>query len=142
MTYQITLEEKPSAEDLAIIRNGIEEFVDGLFPGKSFTHVTFFLRDDAGTIVGGVHGNYGSFGWLYVDALWVSEELRGQGYGTRLITMIEAEAVRHGCTNVYLNTFTFEAPAFYEKLGYTVFAELEDFPPGHSRLFLRKTLQV
>jgi len=100
------------------------------------------MRDEDGTIVGGVHGNYGSFGWLYVDALWVSEELRGQGHGTRLIAMIEAEAARHGCTNVYLNTFTFEAPAFYEKLGYTIFAELEDFPPGHSRLFLRKTLEV
>lgn len=77
MTYHITLEEKASAEDLAIIRKGIEEFVDGLFPGKRFTNVTFFLRDAAGTIIGGVHGNYGSFGWLYVDALWVSEELRG-----------------------------------------------------------------
>ena len=55
--------------------------------------------------------------------------------------MIEAEAARHGSINVYLNTFTFEAPEFYKKLGYTVFAELKDFPPGHSRLFLRKTLE-
>lgn len=102
--------------------------------------VTLFIRDEAGTIVGGVAGNYGSFGWLYVDALWVSEELRASGYGTKLMEMIEAEAARHGCTNVYLNTFSFEAPAFYEKLGYTVFAELKDFPPGHSRLFLRKAL--
>lgn len=140
MTYQITLEAKASGEDLAIIRNGIEDFVDGLFPGKRFTNATFFLRDDAGVIVGGVHGNYGSFGWLYVDALWVSEEVRGKGYGTKLMEMIEGEGVRHGCTNVYLNTFSFEAPAFYEKLGYAVFAQLEDFPPGHSRLFLRKAL--
>jgi GNAT superfamily N-acetyltransferase len=140
MTYQITLEEKASAEDIAIIRNGIDRRVGELFPGKSVGTITFFVRDESGTVLGGVTGNYGSFGWLYVDALWVSENLRGQGYGTKLMGMIEGEAARHGCTNVYLNTFTFEAPAFYEKLGYTVFAELEDFPPGHSRLFLRKAI--
>ena len=53
---------------------------------------------------------------------------------------IEGEGARHGSTNVYLNTFSFEAPEFYKKLGYTVFAELEDFPPGHKRMFLRKQL--
>ena len=140
MAYQITLEENPSAEDRAVIGNGLAQFGDALFAGTSVTDVAVFVRDDAGAIVGGVLGNYGSFGWLYVDALWVGEELRGQSYGTRLLKMIEAEAARHGCRNVYLNTFSFQAPAFYEKLGYTVFAELEDFPPGHSRLFLRKRL--
>ena len=81
MTHQITLEEKASAEDRAIIGKGIARFGNGLFPGTSITDVTFFVRDEAGAIVGGVAGNYGSFGWLYVDALWVSEELRGHGYG-------------------------------------------------------------
>ena len=140
MKYQITLEEKAAAEDIAVLGDGLDRFVSDLFPGKRYTSVAFFLRDDAGKIVGGVHGNYGSFGWLYVSALWVSEELRCKGYGTRLLAKIEAEAARHGCTKVFLQTFSFEAPAFYKKLGYTVFAELEDFPPGHSRLFLRKRL--
>jgi GNAT superfamily N-acetyltransferase len=140
MTYQITLEEKASAEDRRILGDGINQFVDGLFPGKRFTDVTFFLRDETGAIVGGVAGNYGSFGWLYVDQLWVSAPLRGMAYGSKLLAMIEAEARKNDCSNVYLNTFSFEAPAFYAKLGYTVFAELNDFPPGHSRIFLRKSL--
>ena len=140
MAFQITLEEKASDEDLRVLGDGIDLYVAGLFSGKQFNNIAFFLRDDAGKIVGGVSGNYGSFGWLYIDALWVSEHLRGQGYGTKLMEMIEAEAARHGSKNVYLNTFSFEAPEFYKKLGYRVFAELEDFPPGHSRLFLRKRI--
>lgn len=141
MTYRIALEETASAEDISRIGEGIDRYVGEMFPGKSVGTITFFVRDEAGEIVGGVSGNYGSFGWLYIDALWVSEHLRDCGYGTKLMEMIEAEGVRNGCGNVYLNTFSFEAPEFYKKLGYTVFAELEDFPPGHSRLFLRKALK-
>ena len=140
MACEITLEQNVSAEDRAILGGGIEQHIESLFPGKNVTDVTLFLRDDAGSIVGGVAGNYGSFGWLYVDALWVSEEIRGQDHGTKLLEKIEAEAAKHGCTNVFLSTFSFQAPEFYKKLGYTVFAELDDFPPGHSRLFLRKVL--
>lgn len=140
MTYQITQEENPNADDLQVLSDGLNKFVRALFPDNSVGTSAFFLRDPTGTLVGGVAGNYGSFGWMYVDSLWVSEELRGQGYGTSLMEAIEAEAVRHGCANIYVNTFSFEAPVFYERLGYSVFAELEDFPVGHSRLFLRKAL--
>lgn len=140
MAYHITLEEKASEEDRAVLGKGIDGHDRGLFPDKKITDVTFFLRDDAGAIVGGVAGNYGSFGWLWVDALWVRDDLRGHGYGQRLMEMIEAEAAANGTTNAFLNTMSFQAPEFYEKLGYTVFAKLEDFPPGHSRQFLRKKL--
>jgi ribosomal protein S18 acetylase RimI-like enzyme len=56
--------------------------------------------------------------------------------------MREAEAVarENGCTGIWLDTFSFQAPGFYEKLGYTVFGTLADYPPGHSRFFLHKTL--
>ncbi len=33
-----------------------------------------------------------------------------------------------------------QAPGFYERLGYTIFGTLEDYPPGHSRFFFRKTV--
>ncbi|MEJ7849231.1 MAG: GNAT family N-acetyltransferase [Pyrinomonadaceae bacterium] len=140
MNYEITLEENPSDDELNILRNGLAEYAFGLFGETSVADVTFFLRDESGVIVGGVHGNYGSFGWMYVDTLWVSERLRGKDYGTRLINLIEDAALKKGCTQAYLNTFSFQAPEFYKKLGYTVFAELEDFPAGHSRVFMRKRL--
>jgi GNAT superfamily N-acetyltransferase len=140
MNYEITTEENPSIQDLAVVDEGLEEHTEELFPHKSRTFVAFFLRDEHGQVLGGVNGNFGSFGWLYVNALWVADELRGSGYGRQLMERIEAEAARHGCKNAFLNTMSFQAPEFYRKIGYTVFGELEDFPAGHSRIFLRKTL--
>ena len=140
MTYTITFEEKPADEDLQILAQGIDQYTQLKFGDRINKQLTFFLRSQEGVIVGGVHGNYGSFGWLYISALWVSEQVRGMGYGTRLMNYIEQEAIKNGCINAYLDTFSFQAPEFYKRLGYRVFGELEDFPAGHSRLFLRKTL--
>ncbi|MEH2166604.1 MAG: hypothetical protein V7K41_08010 [Nostoc sp.] len=53
----------------------------------------------------------------------------------------EQEAVNRGCLNVYVFTYSFQAPEFYQHLGYEVFGELADFPPGHRRYFLKKNLQ-
>ena len=52
----------------------------------------------------------------------------------------EREAIRRGCRTIWLDTFTFQARGFYERLGYSVFGTLEDYPPGHSRFFLKKSL--
>ena len=140
MKYEITFEEKPSREDVKILDNGIRQHANAIFGSHSFTDAAFFLRDETGTIVGGVSGNYNSFGWLYIDALWVSEKLRGLGYGSQLMDVIEREALRHGCTKAYLNTMSYQAPEFYKKRGYFVFAELEDFSETQSRIFLRRML--
>jgi GNAT superfamily N-acetyltransferase len=89
--------------------------------------------------VGGVLGEV-YWGWFYLDLLWVKEELRGRGYGHRLLEIAEDEARKRGAKHVYLDTFSFQAPDFYERHGYQVFGELEDFPTGHQRYFLRKDL--
>jgi N-acetylglutamate synthase-like GNAT family acetyltransferase len=78
--------------------------------------------------------------WLFIDLLWVKEELRGQGYGHELLTKVETEARNRGARNAYLDTFSFQAPEFYAKHGYHQFGELQDFPKGHQRLFLTKLL--
>jgi hypothetical protein len=54
--------------------------------------------------------------------------------------MAEQEARKNGAKNVYLDTFSFQALDFYQEHGYRVFGELEDFPPGHQRYYLRKEL--
>ena len=141
MKYEITFEKNASAADLQVLSDGLDAHTDKLFTDKSRTEIAFFVRDESGDIVGGVNGNYGTFGWLYVNALWVHEDQRGRGYGSKLMEKIEAEAVKHGCKNSFLNTMSFQAPEFYKKLGYRVFGELEDFPGEHSRIFLRKKLE-
>lgn len=140
MTYSIIFDENPSDEKLRLLGDGIDRFTQSKFGDRISKHAAFFLCDAAGEIVGGVYGKYGSFGWLYISALWVSETVREGGYGTRLMNAIEQEALKNGCVNAYLDTFSFQAPEFYKKLGYTIFGELEDFPAGHSRIFMRKRL--
>jgi len=72
--------------------------------------------------------------------MWVKEELRGRGYGYRLLTIAEDEARHRGAKNAYLDTFSFQAPGFYKQHGNRVFGELQDFPPGHQRYFMKKEL--
>ena len=78
-------------------------------------------------------------GWLFIRYLWVSEALRGKGIGRKLMADAEARALERGCHSAWVDTFSFQAPGFYPKLGYTVFGEL-DYPPGHKRIFLQKRL--
>ena len=78
--------------------------------------------------------------WFYIDLLFVKEELRGRGYGHRLLEMAEAEARQRGATDVFLDTFSFQALEFYEQHGYRVFGELNDFPPGHTRYYFTRRL--
>lgn len=102
--------------------------------------VATFLREDDGTIRGGVLGAVWA-GWLHVGILWVDEPLRGHGWGRRLLAAVEEDARRRGVGGVHLDTFSFQAgPAFYRHLGYSVFGELADHPPGHTHYFLAKRL--
>jgi GNAT superfamily N-acetyltransferase len=78
-------------------------------------------------------------GWLFVESLWVDDALRGRGIGRALMASAEDHAISQGCHDAWLDTY--QARGFYEALGYVTFAELEDYPHGQSRYFLRKALQ-
>jgi GNAT superfamily N-acetyltransferase len=101
--------------------------------------VQIFIRERENRVVGGVIGHVFG-GWLYVSLLWVEESLRNKGNGTKLLKMIESEAVKLGCKYAHVDTYSFEARPFYEKHGYTLFAMLEDYPEGYSKHFLKKAL--
>src|SRR5262245_1716139 len=90
-------------------------------------------------IVGGVIGDT-HMGWLFVQYFWIDEKFRRKGFGTRLLGAAEDEARKRGAKNVYLDTFSFQAQPFYEKLGYRAFGRLNDYPSGHSRTWLSKAL--
>jgi len=101
--------------------------------------VRVFLQDGESKVVGGIDAMaFG--GWVYIKLLWIAPALRNQGHGAKLLARAEEEAVRIGCRNAHLDTYSFEARPFYEKNGYKLFATLDDFPPGHKKHFLRKRL--
>jgi ribosomal protein S18 acetylase RimI-like enzyme len=77
---------------------------------------------------------------LYISALWVDERLRGHGVGTQLLQAAEQAARARGCQHMSLDSYNFQAPGFYQKHGYEVFAVLEDHPRHHRNYYLRKRL--
>jgi GNAT superfamily N-acetyltransferase len=97
------------------------------------------IRDKGKIVAGLVAEMY--WGWMYVNLLWVSERRRGKGFGRSLLERAEAEAKKRGVRNVYLDSFTFQAPDFYLRLGYREFGRLEGFPAGHDRVWMTKALQ-
>nr|WP_175800066.1 GNAT family N-acetyltransferase [Burkholderia anthina] len=106
---------------------------------NAFRPLAVLATDADGAVVGGLWGGT-AFGWLHVDLLVVPEAARGQGAGTRIMDLAEAEAVARGCHGAWLDTFDFQARPFYEKRGYVRFGELPDYPAGHTRIFLTKRL--
>lgn len=102
--------------------------------------VAVFLRDpDTGANSGGLWGIVVA-DWLFVELLFVPEDCRGRGLGVALLREAEAIAQRRGCIGIRLDTFTFQAPGFYAKQGYTVFGALDDHPRGHRRIYYYKRL--
>jgi GNAT superfamily N-acetyltransferase len=91
------------------------------------------------TVLGGLWGHT-AYDWLFVELLFVPESLRGRGIGTELMRQAEAEAVVRGCHSAWLDTFAFQARAFYEQRGYACFGELNDYPTGFARYFMKKAL--
>lgn len=137
--YQIAFVEAPEQSAWGIIGRGIRDFNTqqaGDDRAQRLCYAVFGPGDEiVGGVIGVVHWN-----WLYVDLMWLREDLRGRGDGHRLLALLEEEARQHGATQVYLDTFSFQAPEFYRRHGYRVYGELKDFPAGHDRLFLTKTL--
>jgi GNAT superfamily N-acetyltransferase len=134
---KFSVEENPTPAELNVIERALVEHNESKSEPRNNTPLTIFLRTAEGQIVGGLRGNT-VWGWLFVSQLWVAEELRGQDYGTKLMAAAEREAQTRGCHAAYVDTFSFLALGFYQKVGYTVFGVLEDFPKGHTRYFLKK----
>jgi GNAT superfamily N-acetyltransferase len=134
--YQIVYVDKP---EWAVIGGGINDYNTQQAGDDRAQTLCFVLQGPDREVLGGVIG-VTFWDWLHLDLMWIQEEHRGRGYGRRLLEMAEAEARQRGATNAFLDTFSFQAPGFYERFGYEVFGELPQFPSGHTRFFLRKEL--
>jgi len=137
--YSISLEAAPSAEDERLIDEGLRAYGEQFAPQESVQRFSVMLRAADGRLAGGLFGETG-WGWLHVGTLWIEEAARRRGYGSALLRRAEDIAVRRGCHSSHLTTMSYEALPFYLHHGYEVFGELPDFPPGHTRHFLKKRL--
>lgn len=138
MNPTIELSETVRPEDYDVIRQGLIAFNLNYLGPADFRRLGVFSRVD-GQVVGGLVAET-LRGILRIDLLWVAEERRKEGLGSRLLTAAEDEARRRACTTAFVDTFDFQARPFYERHGYRVFGELGGHPNGHKTFFLSKTL--
>ena len=101
--------------------------------------LNLYVEDDSGELMAGLVAE--TFGnWLEIEYLFVKEDLRGQGIGSQLLQQAESEAKKRNCRYVFVNTYQFQAPAFYEKQGYKEVFTLKDYPYTGQRHYYQKDL--
>lgn len=136
---RIVFVEKPEESAWGIIGGGLQEYNVHHAGEEKFQRLCFVAQTIEQEIVAGALGEI-YWDWFHLDLMWVRDDLRGRGYGQRLLLAIEEEARQRGAKNVFLDTFSFQAPGFYTRHGYQVFGELPGFPAGHTRFFMTKSL--
>ena len=135
----LSIEDRPSEADRDAVEDALTQFNRPHLRDPVFGRIGVFLRDEARTIVAGLDASFYA-GWLFVNNLWVHADLRRQGIGRMLMKEAERRALERGCHSAWLDTFSFQAPEFYPRLGYEPFGTL-DYPPEHKRIFFRKRLK-
>ncbi len=136
MKFEIT--DSPAEQDVQTLIAGLQEHAAGIVPSMAKTPLGIFCRQN-GQLAGGLTGE-SYWGWLYIRLLWTHPDQRGGGLGGKLMAAAEAEGVRRGCRYAFVNTFSYQAPEFYQKQGYEVWGILDDFPPGFQRIYLFKNI--
>jgi GNAT superfamily N-acetyltransferase len=126
-------------ETIDVIQKGLSAYNQSVMGEERYEPVRWIVRDAAGQVAGGLLGDL-YFNWLYIAILWVREDLRGCGVGSRLMALAEEYAASQGRTHIHVDTFDFQAPDFYQRLGYTVHGELGPYGEGHIRYYLKKDL--
>jgi GNAT superfamily N-acetyltransferase len=129
-------DEAPTPERVQSVIRNLVAFNEQVAPPEHREAVAVFAAI-GDRLVGGVVG-FTHWNWLFVSHLWVAEDERLAGVGTHLMSRIEHVAIRRGGIGAHLDTFDFQALPFYERIGYSVFGSLPDYPPGHNRNFLMK----
>ncbi|EPD51006.1 hypothetical protein HMPREF1210_02197 [Paenisporosarcina sp. HGH0030] len=101
--------------------------------------INIIIKDDNHNILGGILGNI-DWKCFHIEILWIDDVLRGQGQGKELMKEAEKVAIEKGCNLIRLETYSFQAPDFYKKLGYEVLGKLENYPEGFDHYYLFKRL--
>lgn len=136
-SVEVAAEIKP--QEMHVIVKGLTAYNASKANGDMPQYLMITVRDQEQNVVGGLVGaSY--LGWVQVQAVWLDDSLRGQGYGKDLMRKVEEEALRRACPRIFLETLSFQALGFYEKLGYTIVSRLDGFPPGGTRYALTKML--
>ena len=114
---------------------------ENAFPSFHKSHISWLVFEDNEQLIGILTGDV-LWDWIYVDELWVDHKYRCRGIGKQLMKKAEKYAISQKITGLWLWTQSWQAPKFYEQLGYKEFTRFDDFPKNHYRIGFRKQLQT
>ena len=134
--WTLCLETDPDPALRAHILAPLVAYNESVAPDGNWGLLAVTVRDPDGAVVGGLWGRTG-YGMLFVELLALGPA-RGEGLGRRVMALAEEEARRCGLSGIWLDTWTFQAPGFYVRLGFTECGRIPDYPPGHDRVFYVK----
>lgn len=134
--WRVALEEYPDPDLRARILEPLSAHNVAAAGPAEWGIVAVSVRGPDGAVAGGLWGRCG-YGFLFVELLALGPA-RGTGLGRRVMQLAEEEARRRGLLGIWLDTWTFQAPDFYAKLGFVEFGRIGEYPPGHDRVFLVK----
>ena len=133
------MNDHPSKNEINYIREALKHFNDAQVGSDNHTPINIVEYDKEGNVIGGIIGGT-YWGWMHIDVLWVHEDFRKKGIGSKLLVEAENEAIRSGCHHVHLDTMSWQAPEFYLNHGYKVIGILPDIPDGNKKYMLQKSL--
>ena len=139
INYHFEYQEELIQEDEQILLEGIADEAALKKKMDKITPFGIFIKDSLGAVIGGVSG-FSCYGCLYIDMLWLKEELRKQGLGKKLMMEAEKIGCERQCTFSTVDTMDWEALPFYQKLGYSIEFVREGFAKESKMYMLRKNL--
>lgn len=134
---EMIFNQMPAKTEVHAFHEDFRAFNRQYCPGDQQPFV-FTVKTVAGAVVGGIDG-VSFWGRLHVENLHVEEKLRGRGLGRRLMEMAETLARERGCLGMTVDTFSFQAPGFYEKLGFEKIGEVHGYVNGYNRIYYAKS---
>jgi GNAT superfamily N-acetyltransferase len=122
----------PTEEEVKRFRQGLEssnmEKTNGEFNGPQPWH-NLVLKDEKGKVIGGISTS--TLYWTqYLEVLWVDENYRGLGYGKALVIEAQRLAKDIGCISSHVYTFSWQAPEFYQAVGYDLLVTYDGYHSG------------
>jgi len=138
-SFRIEPQLDPTDVDVAAIDRGLHSYNQRAADLASIRRFACYAKSSEGNLVGGALARWWGTA-CELQQIWVDEALRRRGIGALLMQRVETLAIECGCRLIYLDTFSFQAPEFYYRLGYETACRLDGFPDGGSKFILRKSL--
>ena len=135
----LDIDYNPSRQDIMDLEKRLIEYNRHKADGYEYDQFIVKAMNSYDHVIAALHAQTGG-SWLYISSLWVDEQYRCHGLGTKLLRQAEEVGLKKGCASAYLYTYSFQSPEFYIKAGFHEFGCLDNFFGSHSKIYMKKSL--